>query len=280
MTEETNLVPADPNTDLAAWDGEIQGTTARPKSLDPNDTTGADVDKNEIRPPRLGIAQGLSHEMTPGDTQYIEGLKLFDMFNDQTQEIYGKGPLTFIPILREERGIEFTPRNQGGGVVDLNVQKNDPRLKWTWSTPELKASGAKADVPPAATWFDEYFVLLLRKGKQPEPIMISIALKNKWNRKASDKLKSTIGLRHAPIYANVFSVSTELPAKNDKGTFGVFTIKDHGFVPKDTPIGAALYEHARLFHESLAGKTIVVNRTAEPDVDDSMATNPETPSEM
>jgi hypothetical protein len=248
----------------------------RPQSLDPNDTTGTeDIDPNSIRMPRIGVAQGLSHEMTPGDTAYIDGLKLFDMFNTTSQEVYGKGPLTFVPITHEWRAIEFTPRSQGGGVVDLDVPKGDPRLKWTWSTPELKASKARADVPPCATEFEEFVVILLRKGKAPEPIMLSIPLKNKWNRNAANKLISAIALRRAAIYANVFSVDTSLPGKNDKGTFGVFTVKDHGFLPKDQPIGAAIYAHAEGLHHQLAGKTIVVQRASD-DVDDSMAANPET----
>lgn len=32
------------------------------------------------------------------------------------------------------------------------------------------------------------------------------------------------------------------------------------WIPKDTPAGAALFEHARAFHEALKGMTIVVDR--------------------
>jgi hypothetical protein len=259
-------------TDLTKWDGEITGVQQRPSSLDPNDLSGTeDIGKDEVRLPRVGIAQGLSPQMTPGDTQYIEGLTLFDMFNDQTGEIYGKGPLTFIPILRDVRRVEFTPRSQGGGVVDLNVPKGDARLRWSKSSPEL----AKADVPPAATEFVEFVVLLLRKGKAPEPIMLSIAQKNKWNRRAAEKVTSVAKLRHAPIYASVFTIDTKIPGKNDKGTFGVFTVRDMGFIPKDTPIGGALYSHAENFYRSLEGKVVSTQYAGADDVDDSMASNQE-----
>lgn len=258
--------------------GEVAPTTERPKSLGRDDVSGTEgIDPDEVRLPRLSIAQGLSPQMTPGDTKHIEGLTLFDMFNDQSREVYRKGPMTFIAIRRDWKAIEFTPRSEGGGVVDLNVPKKDPRLKWTWSTPELKASGAKADVPPKAVIIIEFTALLLRKGKAPEPIVFGIALKNKWNRDAEAAITGTLAQRSAPIYMSMFSVDTTVPGKNDKGTFGVPTIRDLGYIPKDTPAGAALAAYAKGLHERWKDKKIVSDVEDE-DVDDSMANNPEAPA--
>jgi hypothetical protein len=218
--------------------------------------------------PRLGIAQGLSHQVTPGDGQYIEGLTLFDMFNDLTNEIYGKGPITFVPLRRDVKRMQFKPRAEGGGLLDPDVPPGDPRLGWR------RGEGPNGeDLPPQATTFVEFVILLLRPGKAPEPIVLSIAGTNKHNRRASDQLTTFIKLRNAAIYAGLYTVDTKVPAKNDKGTFGVPTIKNAGFIPKDTPAGAALFEFAKQFHESLEGKNIIVDREA--DVDDSMAANPE-----
>lgn len=234
--------------------GEITGTLERPKTLDPNDLAGTeDIGANDVRLPRLAIAQGLSHEVTPGDAQFIEGLGMFDMFNDLTQEIYGKGPLTFVPVRRDVRRIEFVPRSEGGGIVDMDVPPNDPRLKWTVEDGEKR--------PPRATTFVEFVIILInRPGKQPEPIVLSIKGTNKHNRRASDQLTTFIKLRNAPIYAGIYTIDTSKPAKNDKGTFGVPTIKNAGFIPKDTPAGAALFEFCKRFHDSLEGKNIVVKR--------------------
>ncbi|MCR4300855.1 MAG: hypothetical protein NUV51_04530 [Sulfuricaulis sp.] len=245
-------------TDLVTI-GEVIGTMDRPKSLDPNDLSGTEgIGPQDVRLPRLATAQGLSTQMTPGDGQYIEGLKLFDMFNDLTEEVYGRGPITFVPVRRDVRRIEFIPRSEGGGIVDMDVPPNDPRLAWT-----VAEDGAR--VPPAATTFVEFVILMLRPGKAPEPIVLSIKGTNKFNRRASDQLTTFIKLRHAPIYAGLYTV-TGGQEKNDKGTFGVPVIKNAGFIPKDTPAGAALYAYAEEFHRSLEGKTIVVER--EPGSDD------------
>jgi len=246
--------------------GDLQGTLERPKSLDPTDRSGTeDIGADEIRLPRLAIAQGLSHQITPGDVLFIEGLTLFDMFNDLTGEIYGKGPLTFIPIKRQIRRIEFVPRDQGGGIIDMDVPRDDPRLKWT------PATATEPKKPPVATTFREFIILLLRNGKQPEPIVLSIKDTNKENRRAADQLLTFIKMRPGSIYSGLYKVDTKVPAKNDKGTFGVYTIKNAGFIPKDTPAGAAIFAFAKKFHDDLEGKTIVVQR--EPGDEDEFDPN-------
>jgi hypothetical protein len=169
-----------------------------------------------------------------------------------------------VPIRRDVRRIEFTPRSEGGGIVDLDVPRDDVRMQWTED-----ARGNR--VPPVATEFVEFVILMLRAGRQPEPIVLSIKTTNKWNKRASDQLTTFIKLRGAAIYSGLYTIDTKTPAKNDKGTFGVPTLKNAGFIPVDTPQGAALYQHAKKFHESLEGKMIVVDR----EVDDSMAANPE-----
>lgn len=242
------------STDLMKF-GDIQGVAERPKSLK-HETGAQDIDTEGIRLPRLSIAQGLSPQITPGDVQQIEGLALFDMFNDITGEIYGKGPITFVPVKaytgKDARRIEFRPRSEGGGIIDMDVPPGDPRLDWTVEDGVRK--------PPRATTFQEYVIILLRSGKAPEPIVLSIKGTNKHNRRASDYLTSTIGFRPGRIFSGMYTVDTKVPVKNDKGTFGVPRIKNAGFVPVDTPAGSALYEFAEKFHDSLEGKTIIVER--------------------
>lgn len=273
MTEETkDLVPADKNTALAE----------RKSFIPEGDNTGTEnIGADEIRLPRLGIAQGLSHQMIPGDSQYINGLKMFELFNDLSGRIYGMGPIHFIPLHRSVRRIEFEPRvkgqSGGGGVIDLDVPQNDPRTLWTWSTPELRASGAKADVPPRATTFHEFVVLLLHADGEPEMIMLSIAAKNKHNTRAAERLTSFIkqqamrGKRSAPIYGVVYSVESK-SEKFAEGTAGVYVINqvmrldDPTQTDESWARSAALFNFAKNVHASLAGKTITVDR--EPGADD------------
>ena len=249
------------DTDLALI-GDITPSPTRPKALDRTDRSGTeDITAEDVKLPRLAIAQGLSPQMIPGGAQFIDGLTMFDMFNDMTEQIYGKGPLDFVPVRRYVRRMEFIPIKEGGGLVDPDVPVNDSRLRWTKSSPEL----ARADLPPKATVFVEFVVLLCKSGKEPEPIVLSIASKNKYNRRASDTLTTNIKFLKSPIYAGMYTIDTKVPGKNDSGTFGVFTIKPAGFVPIDTPAGLAFFNYAKVFHESLVDKTITVTRETDDD---------------
>lgn len=240
-------------------------TTERPSWIPAGDTTGTDgITADELRLPRLSIAQGLSAQITPGDASYIDGLKLFDLFNDLTGEVYGKGPLTFVCVKRVVRRIEFVPRAEGGGIVDMDVPPNDARMQWTQDD-----NGNR--LPPRATRFVEFVVLLVKPGSTvPEPIVLSIKDTNKWNRQASERLTGFIKLPHPkfgnlPIYGKVYTIESG-QGKNDKGTFGVPVIKmlhvkdGNG---KDVPAllqDPTLGKFAMDFAESMRDKDYTVDR--------------------
>lgn len=235
------------------------GTLQKRESfISKGDTTGADeISAKEIRLPRLAIAQGLSPELTPDSSSHIEGLSLFQLFNNLTSEIYGRGPLKFVPIKREKRRIEFDPEDRNV-PLDLNVPVGDPRCEWTTNedTGEREA--------PRATEFVEFVVLLIREGKDPEPIVMSIKGTNKWNRRASDRLTGFIKM-HPPIYSTYYSVESK-SEKNDSGTFGIFAIKqvarldDPDQSDEQWEKSLAIFKLAEEFRASMIDKEIVVTR--------------------
>lgn len=266
---------AEESTDLTTL-GDITGTLERPKNLDMTDRTGADgFTMDEIQLPRLAIAQGLSPQILPGDPKYIQGLVIGQMFNDVTGEIYGAGPLMVVPITRHVTRIEFDP-NDRKVVLDREVPPGDPRLKWT-------KDAAGNGVPPAATEFVEFVSLLLRKGREPEKLVVSIKTTNKEMRSAAKLWTTHIGLRGTAIYTGIYSLTSQvIRGKNRKGqetAYGVFVERNAGFIPTDTPAGAALLAYAKKFAEELKGKTIVTEREADdPDAFDPAAMENTAPS--
>lgn len=263
--ETTDLVKAEPTvTDLALSD--IEPMAERPVETGILEGLHG-LNPNEIRLPRVAIAQGLSKAMTPGDSAYIESLKMFDMYNDRTGQVYGKGPLLVVPIRKTKKRIEFDP-NDRNIMLDPDVPPNDPRMTWDRSvTPNL---------PPRATEFYEFICLALTPGQAPEPVVVSISTKNKWDRRAAEDFWNNIEMRGVSIYRGLYRVASR-PEKNDKGTFGVYGVKNAGFIPA-TPAGKALLAMAKDFHDSLAGKTIVVDRenpNDDPDTFDTTAMDAE-----
>lgn len=261
------------NTDLAKREvteealmemSSIQGTMDRPKGLDPNDLSGTeDIDLNEIKLPRLAIAQGLSKQIIPGEGVYIQGLAIGQMFNDVTSTVYGNGPLTVVPILRRVSRIEFDPDNKGV-PLDRNVPANDPRMQWT---KDPNDPTGKKGIPPRATEYVEFICWILQPGKRPDPVVVSIKTTNKYQRAAADLWTTLVGTRRSAIYTGLYHISSKMEkGKNKEGQetiFGVFIVKNAGYIPMDTPVGAALVAQAKAFHEELKGKNITVNRDEE-----------------
>lgn len=246
-------------------------TTQRESFIEKGDVTGTEnITADELRLPRLSFAQGLSPQMMPNDPVHIPGLTLFQMFNDVTQEIYGMGPLEFVPVRRDVKYIEFRPREEGGGVIDLNVPPNDPRTRWTVVDGERK--------PPRATRFVEFVVLLMREDEAPQPIVLSIKSTNKLSRKAEEFLTGRIKLTGKPIYAGMYSVQSYAD-KNDKGTFAVPVIKticllDNPSVDDDTwEKNKLIFTFAKDFEQSIRGKDYTVQRE-HPEVDADVDAEP------
>lgn len=260
-------------TDAVATTSPNQELAEIPSWIPEGDTTGTAMAAEDIRLPRLLIAQGLSPEIIPGNAKFIEGLSMFDLFNDLTQEIYGKMgkvSLTFIPVRHDVRRIEFKPRAEGGGVIDMNVPANDPRTLWT-NDPEDPTNREKRKAP-RATKFNEYIALLVREDGF-EPIVISIKDTNKENRRAATNLNGYIGMPtkigpkrvQLPIYGKMYTYEVGT-ASNDKGTYGVPIVKQAGVV-RDEAMGKG----AMKFLKSLEGKNVIIEREAGDDEFDAAA---------
>lgn len=226
------------------------------------------IDISRIKMPRLGIAQGLSHAMIPGDSAYIDGLRMFEMYNATTDEIYGMGPILFIAIQYRVVIIEFDPKDRNK-ILDNNVPANDPRTQW-----RPNPDDPKKDLPPLATTFNEAGVLLIREGRPPEPIVISIKMTNKHNVRAGDRLTMFINNTPGPIYGSLKSIGSK-SEKNDRGSFGVPVIQNIRMLGKvGGPLSpnlegdalsedTSLYLYAKQFYTSIQGKIIDTDRVAD-----------------
>jgi hypothetical protein len=237
--------------------GALEGTASRPEGIDGSDRSGTeDIRADEIRLPRLAIGQGLSPQLIPGTVEYIKGLSIGQMFNDVSEEIYGEGPLMLVPVKRHVTRIEFDPKDKNR-PLDRNVPAGDPRLEWD------------GENPPRATEFVEFISLLLRPGKSPEGVVVSIKTTNKEQRKAAKLWTTYISQTEGPIYARLYKVSSKIVrGKNKKGedtTYGVFMVKNAGFIPTDKPSGAALFAYAKQFHEAMKDQVVETSRDGAAD---------------
>lgn len=141
---------------------EATALTTQPKTnealavaagVDTKDRRGKEnIQADEILLPRIAGAQKTSPQIDDTSDQRIPGLKMFEMFNTLTNEVYGNGPLKFAVIRKLPfKAMQFEP--DGGPVVDFDVPQGDPRLKFT-------TDDAGKRVRPIATEFREYLIIL------------------------------------------------------------------------------------------------------------------------
>lgn len=186
--------------------------------------------REDVQLPRLAIAQQMSPQMNPGESAYIENLKLGNLFNTLSGQVYGNGPLEFMIVqAAPPRYIEFDPVKRGV-ILDFDVPATDTRTQFT----KDPATGNR--VKPRATKFYEYVLMLLPDGKliqQPETIVLSLkstGIKTAKHLNGLIMSRKVQGGKPAPLYAGRYVVTTKQD-KNDQGTFGVYVIENAGWAP-------------------------------------------------
>ena len=195
--------------------------------------------QEDIQIPRLSIAQALSPEQLDDDPKQIEGLKLGEMFNSLTKENYHQGPIEFFVLkAAPPRGVEFIPREQGGGVKDRDVPLTDPRMQW------------RGDKQPIATLFYDY-VILMSITKE----IVALSMKGT-NIKVAKNFNGLIAMRKQAIFAGKYSISC-VKEKNNKGTYGVFQVDNAGWCSEDE------YPELEKLFDQFAIKEIVIHSEEE-----------------
>lgn len=211
------------------------------EGIDRTDRRGKeDITQGDMIVPRLALAQRTSPQLDPEKPQYIEGLKLYDLFNSVTQQIYGRGPVTVAVVRHTKRAVEFSADSK---VVDPNVPLTDPRLRGH-EGPDGKW------IKPVATLFHEYLVLQVNT-REPimlslEPIMLSL---KSTQIKVAKKLNSLLMVRPGAAWAGLYEITTGSHTTNGF-THGQYTIMPAG------PSPSFLLAMAEQVYEQTKGVTV------------------------
>jgi hypothetical protein len=242
-------------TDVPDYLSEFDGTEGK-----------ENIGREDLAIPRLSLAQKMSPEIDPEQRdRFIEGLKIGDLFNSQTKEIYGPGPVEFVPLyIGAPRFVEFNSREPNSGIKDMNVPAGDPRTQW----------GSHPDGKPAATKFYSYIVLLL-----PNMEIIGLSFKSSGLKTAKALNMLIANRKKAPIYAGKYMLGTAT-AMGPKGPYKIFTVQnsniasplsatkpDGSFMPgwlnREMVMGAKEY-----FDQFKDRKDVIIDITNDPDPDE------------
>lgn len=210
-----------------------------PDFIDPADNRGKEhLTRDDMQMPRLTLAQKMSNQLDPQHPAFLPALRVGELFNDLTGDVYGSEPIRF-SVMRSDppRGIEFAPLEEGGGIKDMNVPLNDPRMNF----------GPNGEAPLATRFYD-YIIVLLDHGE--ELIAMSLA---RTGIKAARTLNALMGKRIGPTFAGVYT-ATPSTESNNKGTYGVWKFKNDGWISPDQ------FKRFGYLFESLKDTTVEIDR--------------------
>lgn len=216
------------NTAMAVADAAVRG--------DARGTEG--IDQDDIRVPFLAIAQKTSKALDRTEGGYIQGLEFGQLYNSETREIYGDGPVEFIPLAMRKRAHLVDPDTGRNGE---QIDWNDPRATWD----DARARGLEK---PEGRRIYDWVVLLVPTMEQ---VIVSFASKSL---AAGKSLNNFVVLRK-PAFAGKYALGVTID-KNDAGTFGKFTVKPAGKPTADE------FAFAQEAYEAIAGRQIAT--TDEP----------------
>ncbi len=199
---------------------KTSGNTAleRPSFVPQGNAGTEHMTADDIKLPRLKLAQKTSPEIDKDNPEYIKGLEMGDFFNDVSKENYGRGPLEITVVKGyAPKFIEFAPRGQGGaggGVLDMNVPAGDPRTLFT------KDTEGKSVKPKASKIYDFVIVLHRPEGKK-EMVTWSLA---STGLKTATLLNAFIAERQADVYFGKYTIQA-VSKTSPNGPYYAYVLK-------------------------------------------------------
>lgn len=235
---------------LAPRNSAFIDTFAPVEGYDKNDVRGKEgITAADWKPAFLCIAQLTSAVKDETGDSYIEGIKLGDIYNSETKELYGRGPVEF-QLLRHRKRAYLPDEN---GRMGEEIPWDDPRCDWP-SDEEKKSwadDGKKGKPRPEGVRVYDWVVLLMTG----ELAVISFKSKSFG---AGQTLTKWAGMVQGPVFIAKFAVKSLLK-ENEAGKFGVFTVETAG---KPT---AEQIANAERIQKQIEGKEIPTDEQAAQD---------------
>jgi hypothetical protein len=195
------------------------------------------IDSEDVRLPFLSIAQKTSEALERGTAKYIEGLEFAQMYNSETQAIYGES-VEFIPVAMRKRACLVLEN----GRMGEEIAWDDKRASWD----EARAQNRKK---PEALQIYDWIVVLLPSF---ETAVVSFKSKSFG---AGKSLNGFVKLRK-PSFAGKYVLAT-VRDKNDSGPFAKFAVRPAG-KPSDVE-----FEFAETVYNSVKDQKVVTNENAD-----------------
>lgn len=242
----SNVQEAEPvaETALATRPANNALAAAEELGFDVNDQSGKEgITSEDMRIPYLSIAQKTSKALERGEAAFIEDLEFLEMYNSETKEIYGQGPVLIIPMFLRKRAHLIDENKKMGEQVDWN----DPRVIPPWKPGSKVKSHEDLEGVRIIDWIA---MLQTPNGVNPyEPVVISFKSKSY---KAGEALCTFVNGLSGPAYSGQYELTSVLE-KNDSGSFGKFTV-----APKGRP-SREVFQLVQAYYQQIKDRNIAID---------------------
>lgn len=221
------------------------------------------MSQDELAVPFLIILQKNSPQVEEGNAKYVAGAKAGSILNTVTQELYdGKEGITFVPCHREQRFIEWVPRDEGGGLVAVHEPQSQVVIEAKRAAKSRYGKMTLDNGNELAETFSVYGMLVHAEGVDPVIIAFgSTQIKHykRWMTRAmSITARKESGER---VVAPLFSHQYQLRTKTESNKKGSWFGWDIGFAggsaaTANIPQGTDLYEIAKGFRSAVTSGTV------------------------
>ncbi len=212
--------------------GNMTFSEQKPAYIKDGDRGQEGVSIDDVTIPRIGMLQDLSPQIKKTKPEYIEGAEAGNMFNNVTEEIYGKD-IVIIPVMFRKEYIIWRDRDAGGGFrgafTDMADAKFALGLLEDAGMCEIKDTG-------------QHFVLVVKDDGALEEAVISLS---GGTMSASRQLNSLCKIATGDRFARAYKVSS-LEVNGTKGDYWSFKFHPMGYVNEDMyNAGEKMYEAVR-----------------------------------
>lgn len=197
----------------------IAETFAPMEGFDKTDVSGKEgITAADWKPAFICIAQMTSKVKDETDDAHIEGIKLGDIYNSETKQVFGRGPIEF-QLLRHRKRAYLPDEN---GRMGEEIAWDDPRCEWPDEEEKKNWQGKGKPRPEGVRVYD--WVVLILGGAFPELAVISFKSKSFG---AGQTLTKWAGMVQGPVFTAKFALTSQLK-ENEAGKFGVFAVATAG----------------------------------------------------
>lgn len=237
-----------PSTDVAVDEG--YGSDA--------DSGFEDMGRDDFAIPFLSVLQSQSPQVLDGNDAQIDGAKPGMIINTVTKDLYdGKEGILFIPVHRSHQFIEWIPRDDGGGLVDIYP----PDAKFVLDARQGNKRVGKIELENGhelAECFSVFGLLVTGEEGMEEfqQVLINFAssqikVYKQWMTRAAS-ISMVVGGRRIrpPLFAHVYRLSTKAES-NKKGNWHGWNVAFSGEDAETSRLAmdAPWYQAAKVFRE-------------------------------